>query len=99
MDKGGTMILCNASERYKKLLNNINAQTSPKDRPNIAQTNSILENILILIEDNKYITQNDMAKILGVSRDVIKRNIKKLKDNKKLEKIVSKNNGFWIIKK
>ena len=99
MDKGGTMILCNASERYKKLLENINAQTSPKDRPNIAQTNSILENILILIEDNKYITQNDMAKILGVSRDVIKRNIKKLKDNKKLERNGSKNNGFWIIKK
>ena len=39
-----------------------------------------------------------MAKILGVSRDVIKRNIKKLKDNKKLERNGSKNNGFWIIK-
>lgn len=38
-----------------------------------------------------------MAAILNVSRDVIKRNIKKLKDNNVIEREGKRNNGTWKI--
>lgn len=38
-----------------------------------------------------------MAIALNVSRDVIKRNIKKLKDNKVIEREGKRNNGTWEI--
>jgi predicted HTH transcriptional regulator len=38
-----------------------------------------------------------MAEILNVSRDVIKRNIKKLKDSKKITRKGNRNNGSWRI--
>ena len=50
---------------------------SPKLHPNFAQTitESIEVGIIELIKENNKITQVEMAKILGVSRDQIKRNI------------------------
>ena len=42
-------------------------------------------------------TQVEMAKILGVSRDQIKRNIIKLKDNRKIERIGNRNGGYWKV--
>lgn len=50
-----------------------------------------------LIKENNKITQVEISKILGVSRDVIKRNIKKLKDNNKIVRIGNRNSGYWKI--
>ena len=50
-----------------------------------------------MIKENNKITQVEISKILGVSRDVIKRNIKKLKDNNKIVRIGNRNSGNWKI--
>ena len=47
-----------------------------------------------MIKENNKITQVEISKILGVSRDVIKRNIKKLKDNNKIVRIGNRNSGY-----
>ena len=95
-------VKCKASESYLKAMkgeNNLTIQTSPKLRPNFAQTiNESVENgIIELIKENSKITQVEMAKILGVSRDQIKRNIKKLKDANKISRIGNRNSGYWKI--
>ena len=79
--------------------NNSTAQTSPKLRPNFTQTinASVEKGIIELIKENSKITQLEMAKILGVSRDQIKRNIKKLKDDNKIERIGNRNSGYWKV--
>ena len=101
-EAGGVAVKCRASDSYLKAMrgeNNFTAQTSPKLRPNFAQTiNESVENgIIELIKENSKITQVEMAKILGVSRDQIKRNIKKLKDDNKIDRIGNRNNGYWKV--
>ena len=101
-EAGGVAVKCKASESYLKAMkgeNNLTIQTSPKLRPNFAQTiNESVENgIIELIKENSKITQVEMAKILGVSRDQIKRNIKKLKDANKISRIGNRNSGYWKI--
>ena len=56
------------------------------------------EKIINLIRKNPYITQTQMAKILGLTRDGISYNIKQLKDNGILERIGATKNGMWVIK-
>ena len=56
------------------------------------------EKIINLIRKNPNITQTQMAKILGLTRDGISYNIKQLKDNGIIERISSVRNGYWIIK-
>lgn len=68
-----------------------------KLRPNFAQTinKNVKAGIIELIKENNKITQVEMAKILGVSRDQIKRNIKKLKDDNKIDRVGNRNSGYW----
>ena len=70
-----------------------------KLRPNFAQTinKNVKAGIIELIKENNKITQVEMAKILGVSRDQIKRNIKKLKDDNKIDRIGNRNSGYWKV--
>ena len=101
-EAGGVAVKCKASDSYLKAMkgeNSLTAQTSPKLRPNFAQTinESIETGIIELIKENNKITQVEISKILGVSRDVIKRNIKKLKDNNKIVRIGNRNSGYWKI--
>ena len=101
-EAGGVAVKCKASDSYLKAMkgeNSVTAQTSPKLRPNFAQTiNDSLEiGIIELIKENNKITQVEMAKILGVSRDQIKRNIKKMKDDKKIDRIGNRNSGYWKV--
>ena len=56
------------------------------------------EKIINLIRKNPYITQTQMAKILGLTRDGISYNIKQLKDNGIIERIGATKNGYWIVK-
>lgn len=57
-----------------------------------------IERILELIKENKNITRSNLKDILGTSKSTIERNILKLKEEDKLEYIVSSNNGYWEIK-
>ena len=56
------------------------------------------EKIINLIRKNPNITQTQMAKILGLTRDGISYNIKQLKDNGIIERIGATKNGYWIVK-
>ena len=56
------------------------------------------EKIINLIRKNPNITQTQMAKILGLTRDGISYNIKQLKDNGVIERIGATKNGYWIVK-
>ena len=70
-----------------------------KLRPNFAQTinKNVKAGIIELIKENNKITQVEMAKILGVSRDQIKRNIKKLKDDNKIDRVGNRNSRYWKV--
>ena len=56
------------------------------------------EKIINLIRKNPNITQTQMAKILGLTRDGISYNIKQLKDNGIIERIGATKNGYWVVK-
>ncbi len=56
------------------------------------------EKILKLIEENPNITQTEMAKALGITRDGISYNIKVLKNNGIIERVGSTKKGTWKIK-
>lgn len=53
--------------------------------------------ILNLIENNKYITQEQMIKELNLSRTAITKNIDSLKENGVLERVGSNKTGYWKI--
>ena len=57
------------------------------------------ENILKLIKKNPNITQTEMAKILGITRDGISYNIKQLKNKGIIERVGATKNGKWVIVK
>ena len=56
------------------------------------------QKIIELIKQDKYITTQKMADILGIDRRNVARNIKKLQDQGVLERIGATNNGYWEIK-
>ena len=55
------------------------------------------ERILNLIRKDNTITQVEMAKILGITRDGISYNIRLLREKGRLERIGSTKNGMWKI--
>ena len=52
--------------------------------------------ILILMSDNPYITQDEIAEIIGTAKNTIWRNIQQLND-KYIRRVGSKKTGFWEI--
>ena len=56
------------------------------------------EKILKLIKSNPSITQTQMAKVLGITRDGVSYNIKQLKDNGIIERVGATKHGYWIVK-
>lgn len=61
--------------------------------------NEIQNKIIELIVNNKNITQNEIASILGKNVRTIKRSFKVLIDNNVIERIGSDKTGYWIVKK
>ena len=53
--------------------------------------------IIDLIKENPKITRNELASILNITSDGVKYNLKKLVDNKILERIGPDNGGYWKI--
>ena len=60
--------------------------------------NEIQNKIIELIVNNKNITQNEIASILGKNVRTIKRSFKVLIDNNVIERIGSDKTGYWIVK-
>ena len=56
------------------------------------------EKILNIIRENSLVTQEEMAKILNITRDGVSYNIKALKDKGILERKGSTKKGVWVIK-
>lgn len=54
--------------------------------------------IIELIKENPKITRNELASILNITSDGVKYNLKKLVDNKIIERIGPDNGGYWEIK-
>lgn len=72
---------------------------SSKDRKKDREVSKLQNQILNLIEDNKYLTQEELVKIIGKGRTTISLNIKVLKKNGFLERVGSDKSGFWRILK
>ena len=60
--------------------------------------NEIQNKIIELIVNNKNITQNEIASILGKNVRTIKRSFKVLIDNNVIERIGSDKTGYWVVK-
>lgn len=56
------------------------------------------EKLIALIKENPSITQGELAVRFGVTRDGVSYNIKKLKEQGKLERVGSTKNGTWLVK-
>lgn len=56
------------------------------------------EKLIALIKENPSITQGELAVKLGVTRDGVSYNIKKLKEQGKLERVGSTKKGTWLVK-
>ena len=59
--------------------------------------NEIQSKIYELISSNIFITQNEIAQILGVSIRTVKRNFKELINNNIIERVGSNKKGYWEI--
>ncbi len=56
------------------------------------------EKLISLIKENPNITQEQLAVKLGLTRDGVSYNIKKLREQGKIDRIGSTKSGIWIIK-
>lgn len=56
------------------------------------------EKLISLIRENPNITQNKLAERLGLTRDGVSCNIKKLREQGKIERIGSTKSGTWVVK-
>ena len=60
----------------------------PKDR---------VEFILYKMSENKFITIKELAEILNVNEKTVKRDIEKLKEKNKIQRVGSAGKGEWIV--
>lgn len=57
------------------------------------------QKIIEVIKENPFITQEELAQIIGLSRKSIIQNMKKLQDNGLLKRVGADKNGHWEIVK
>ena len=89
----------NANVFIKFMLNTISTSLDKIIKSNSFVMNDIQNKIYELIINDRYITQNEIVNILGVSIRTVKRNFKTLTDNNIIERIGSNNKGYWEILK
>ena len=73
--------------------------TEENRREEIEKIDTTQGKILYLLEENPYVTQEALAKKIGVVRTSITNNMKKLKEKKVIERIGSDRKGYWKIQK
>lgn len=54
--------------------------------------------IIELIKENPKITRNELARILNITSDGVKYNLKKLVNNNIIKRIGPDNGGYWNVK-
>ena len=89
----------NANKFIKFMLNIINISLDKIIRSNNFVMNEIQNKIYELIASNRFITQNEIVDILGISIRTVKRNFKVLIDNNIIERVGSNKKGYWEILK
>ena len=81
--------------------NEFNYNKSSKEVRKISYSNMELTNVQIgiikLVEDSPNITQDEMAKLLGVTARTIRNHIKHLVENEYIKRIGADKNGKWIV--
>lgn len=87
----------NANVFIKFILNIINSSLDKIIKSNQFTLNDMQNKIIELVLNNKYITQNDIAKKLNVNVRTIKRNFKVLIENNIIQRVGSDKNGYWEI--
>ena len=102
----GITIMCTPSKKYLELSaqysdnvpNNV-PNNVPDNAPNVPnKIEERLNKILILVEKNKKISIEELAKILAVDAKTIKRSINILKTQNRLIRIGSPRAGYWEVK-
>ena len=81
----------NDNFNYEKLPSNLEL----KDKYRL---NSTEIKIIKLISIEKYITEQDLAKILELSQNCIYKNLRKLRTKSLVDRVGSNKNGFWRLK-
>ncbi len=61
------------------------------------KNDTVNDTVLNIINENNKVTANEIAKKLNVSLSTVKRRIKILKDNQKIERIGSHKTGYWRV--
>ena len=87
----------NANVFISFMLKVINSSLDKIIRSNNFTMNEIQNKIYELIASNRFITQNEIVEILGVSIRTVKRNFKELIDNNIIERVGSNKKGYWEI--
>lgn len=62
-----------------------------------SENDTVNDTVFSLITENKHITSAEMSEKLNVSLSTVKRKLKKLKENKQIERIGSDKTGYWQI--
>ena len=75
-------------------------KSSPKSSPKSSSKdlNSTQEKIIELIQENRKITQAEMAEVIAISKRAIQKNIKELVEAGIIEREGSSRNGYWKLK-
>ena len=89
----------NANIFIKFILKTINSSLDKMIRTNNFNLNDTQNKIIELITNNNIITQNEIAKIIGINVRTVKRHFKELIDKSIIERIGSDKTGYWRIKK
>ena len=76
-------------------LANDNAKDNVNDNVKLSENQKV---ILEMLAENKFMTQADIAKELGITTANVNRNIKKLKDLGLLKREGSDKSGCWVVK-
>lgn len=83
------------------ILNTINEiiETEKKVTVKVAQKVTVNQKKIIeAIENNSHITQEELAKIVGITRKSIIANMKKLQENGLVKRIGADKNGYWQVR-
>jgi ATP-dependent DNA helicase RecG len=79
------------------MLKTINSSLDKIIKSNNFVMNETQNKIYELISNNRYITQNEIVELLGISIRTVKRNFKELIDNNIIERVGSNKKGYWEI--
>lgn len=83
--------------KFKALQSAIVSNFKDPKPQNDALNDALGDKLLILLKKNPNLTQKEMVEKLSVSRATVQRLIKKLIDEKKLERVGGKRYGYWVI--